>query len=149
MADTSDALEKLRPLRPPPADGVLDILIMAVAGCALAAALVLAIRFLHDRQRPLRRAAIASLAASRALPASDRLVAQATILREVAGAFDDGARTLRGEEWLARLDVLFSTRLFSDGPGRVFGDALYQPRTDNPAEALDGELARLFGRLEK
>lgn len=149
MADPSDVLDRLRPLRPPPSDGTIDILVMAFAGCVVAAALVMAFHLLRDRRRPLRRAALGSLAASRTLPPPDRLAAQAQLLREVAGALDPHARAMRGDAWLARLDAIFSTTFFREGPGRAFGDALYQPLADIPAEALDGALARLLERLEK
>jgi hypothetical protein len=149
MAAPSDVLEKLRPLRPPPMDGLSDIVLMGVAGCILAAALAFALHYFCERRHPLRRAALASLAASRSLSPEDRLAAQAKLLRDIAGALDATTPALRGDAWLARLDALFSTRLFSDGPGRVFGEALYRPRADDPADALDGELARLFGRLDR
>jgi hypothetical protein len=149
MAAPADVLGKLRPLRPPPADGLSDIVLMGLAGCVLAAVLAVALHRLREKRRPLRRAARASLAASRSLSPDDRLAAQAQLLREVAGALDDSARALQGEAWLTRLDALFSTRLFSEGPGRTFGEALYQPRVNDPAEAVDGELARLLGRLDR
>lgn len=149
MADTSDVLDRLRPLRPPPSDGASDILVMTLVGCVLAAALAFAIHVLRDRRRPLQRAALTSLAASRALPAPERLVAQARLLRDVASGVDASARALRGDEWLACLDAVFSTDLFRDGPGRIFGEALYQPRADNPAETLDAELTRLLEGLKR
>jgi hypothetical protein len=149
MAVPSDVLDRLRPLRPPPSDGSAEIVVMTLAGALLAAAILFAWRRLRDRRRPLRRGALAALARSRALPASDRLVAQAQLLREVAGAIDQDARALRGDAWLARLDALFSTRLFSEGAGRAYGEALYRPQPDPPAEALDHDLARLFERLSQ
>lgn len=149
MADLSSLVERLRPLRLPAADGTAETLVMALAGCVAAAALSLALHRLLARRRPLRRAALAALAASRALPAQQRLAAQARLLRNVAGALDRSASSLRGEQWLARLDALFATRLFSEGLGRAFGEALYRPRDDDPAEALDGELERLLARLEQ
>ena len=149
MADPSDVLERLRPLRPPPPDDISTILMMAVAGCVAAIALTLALRFLRDRRRPLRRAALVSLAESRILPPPDRLAAQAQLLRFVAGARDQDARPLRGDAWLAHLDKVFATTFFSAGPGRAFGEALYRPRADDPAEALDQELTRLLEGLER
>lgn len=149
MADPSDVLDRLRPLRPPPPDGVSNILVMAFAGCVAAVVLALAFRFLRDRRHPLRRAALASLASSRILPPADRLAAQAQLLRNVAGASDRDARALQGEAWLARLDAIFATTFFSAGTGRAFGEALYRPPVDDPAEAIDQELTRLLERLER
>jgi Domain of unknown function (DUF4381) len=149
MAAPSEVIDKLRPLRPPPPDGMSDILLMTIVGCVLAAALACALHWIRERRRPLRRVALASLTSSRTLPPDDRLAAQAQLLREIAGVLDHDARMLQGDAWLARLDALFSTKLFSDGPGRAFGKALYRPLANNPAEALDGELARLFARLDR
>lgn len=149
MPDPSSVAERLRPLHPPPPDGIAEAAIMALLGCVLATAAALLWRYLQARRRPLRRAALASLAASRALPAPDRLAAQARLLRNLACALDGDAHALHGDAWLAHLDAILDTRLFSEGPGRAFGDALYRRRDDDPAEALDRELARLLARLAR
>lgn len=149
MDDSASLIERLRPLRPPASDGTTEILVMALIGCLFAAALTSALLHVLGRRRPLRRAALAALETSRALPAQERLAAQARLLRKVARAMDPDAVALRGEAWLARLDALFATRLFSDGLGRAFGDTLYQPHEDHPAQALDDELARLLTRLQR
>jgi hypothetical protein len=149
MADPSSLIERLRPLRPPPSDGMTEILLMALVGCAVAAAMSVALQHIFERRRPLRRAALAALAASRALPANERVTAQARVLRDVADALDRNAASLQGEEWLARLDALFATRFFGEGLGRAFGEALYRPADDAPAEALDCALERMLGRLER
>jgi len=148
MADLSDILDRLRPPRPPPPDATADILVMTLVGCVVGVAVVMAFRLLRGRRRPLRRAALASLAVSRTLSPPDRLAAQAQLLRDIAGALDPSARLLHGDEWLVRLDLLFSTKFFTDGAGQAFGDALYRPRAETPAEALDEELAHLLGRLD-
>jgi hypothetical protein len=147
MPDPGSVLDSLRPLHPPPSDGTAEILVMALAGCLAAATTALVLQRLRAGRRPLRRAALAALAASRRLPATDRLAAQARLLRDIAGALDSGSRALRGEDWLTHLDTIFATRFFSEGPGRAFGDALYRPRDDDPTEALDKELQRLLARL--
>jgi hypothetical protein len=149
MGDPAGLIERLRPLHPPTSDGMTEILVMWAIGCLFAAALTRAGFYVLARRRPVRRAALAALAASRALPAPERLAAQARLLRDVARASDPGAAALRGDDWLQRLDALFGTRFFSDGPGRAFGDMLYQPRPDDPAQALDDELAGLLTRLER
>ncbi|GLI94117.1 DUF4381 family protein [Methylocystis echinoides] len=149
MPEASSVVDKLRPLHPPVPDGTADILIMTLVGCVAGVVLSMAVRHFLARRRPLRRAALDALAASRALPAPDRLAAQARLLRDVACALHDGARSLRGEAWLTHLDGVFETRLFSEGLGRAYGDALYQPRQDDPTEALDAALGRLLARLEK
>jgi hypothetical protein len=184
MGDPSGVIERLRPLHSPAPDGSAEIFVMALVGGLAALAMFDALRRCFAQRRPLRRAARAALAASRDLPAEERLAAQARLLRDLANAVDrkavpvrddwmrilrrplpawrvekspttttDGScasfRALHGEEWLARLDAIFATRFFRDGPGKIFGDALYQPHGDNPAETLDDALDRLLVRLDQ
>jgi hypothetical protein len=149
MPDPSTLVERLRPLRAPASDGTEEVLIATLIGCAAGLALAFAVFFRLAQRRPLRRAAIDALVASRALPAPERLAAQARILRRLASALDPPAAQLHGEEWLARLDAMFATTLFSEGPGRAFGDALYRPRDDDPTEALDRALERLLAKVER
>lgn len=148
MADPSELIGQLRPLRAPPPDGTAEILLMALAGCIVGAALTIAFLLWRARRRPLRRAALAALAASRALPAAERLAAQARLLRDIAAAFDGGAR-LQGDAWLTRLDAIFATSTFTKGEGRAFGEALYRPLAHDPTEALDSVLAKLLARLDR
>ncbi|MBG0810545.1 DUF4381 family protein [Methylosinus sp. H3A] len=149
MAAPAELITQLRPLRAPPPDGTAEIALMALAGGVAAATLTLAILFWLRRRRPLRRAALSALTAARALPAAERLAAQAKMLRDVAGALDGGVVSLHGEPWLARLDVIFATTLFSKGEGRAYGDALYRQRADDPSETLDRALRKLLARLDR
>ncbi|OAI29685.1 hypothetical protein A1351_01065 [Methylosinus sp. R-45379] len=149
MADPSELLQQLRPLRAPPPDGTAEVLLMALVGCGAGALLTLAVLFWRARHRPLRRAALSALASARALPATERLAAQARMLRDLVGALDGGVAHLHGESWLTRLDAIFTTTLFSEGEGRAFGDALYRPRADDPSETLDRSLQKLLSRLDR
>jgi hypothetical protein len=148
MADPASAIVRLRPPHPPPPDATTEILLMAFAGAALAVVAALAISAWRARRRPLRRRALAELAATRALPDAERVAAQARLLRDVARACDEGAAKLFGDPWLTRLDALFATRFFTRGAGRAFGDALYRPG-DAPAAALDAGLSRLLAGLKR
>ncbi|TDX65610.1 uncharacterized protein DUF4381 [Methylosinus sp. sav-2] len=149
MADPSELLQQLRPLRAPPPDGTAEVLLMALVGCGAGALLTLAVLFWRARRRPLRRAALSALASARALPATERLAAQARMLRDLVGALDGGVAHSHGESWLTRLDAIFATTLFSEGEGRAFGDALYRPRADDPSETLDRSLQKLLSRLDR
>lgn len=149
MAGPSELLAQLRPLRAPPPDGTAEILLMALAGAIVAAALTSGYLLWRERRRPLRRAAFSALAAARLLPPAERLAAQAKMLRDLVGALDGSVARLHGDAWLARLDALFATTLFSEGEGRAFGDALYVPRADDPSENLDRVLQKLLARLDR
>jgi len=149
MADPAELLARLRPLRSPPTDGTAEALTMALIGALVGAGVAFGILFALRRRRPVRRAALAALEAARVLPGPERLVAQARLLRETAAKLDPAAAALSGEAWLARLDALLSTQLFSAGAGRACGDALYRPRGDDPSQMLDRELQRLFEKLPR
>jgi hypothetical protein len=148
MADPASAIARLRPPHPPPPDATTEILLMAFAGGVLAIVVVSAISLFRARRHPLRRRALATLAATRALPDAERIAAQARLLRDVARACDAGAAELFGDPWLTRLDALFATCFFTRGAGRAFGEALYRPG-DAPAAALDAGLARLLAGLKR
>lgn len=149
MADPSSLFERLRPLHAPASDGIVEIVAMAFIGSLCAAAMSLAFLSWRARRRPLRRTSLEALAASRALPPAERLAAQARMLRHVASALTGRTACLHGEEWLARLDGIFATKLFSEGRGRAFGEELYRPHEDDPVEALDRELERLLARVDR
>lgn len=145
--DSPELLAGLRDIHVPPAPLVemSDVAAGALAFAIVAAAALAA--FLWRRRSALRREALAQLAATGALAPEERLVAQAKLLRRVARSRSDDAVTTRGDDWLRQLDRLFRTRFFSDGHGRIFGEALYARATQVDAEALEGELRRLIGRL--
>ena len=135
MATDADPLAALRPIRLPaeaPAP-LLDLL-----APRLAAALA--------RRRSPRRRFAASLAAARALPADERLAAQAAALRAYVAAIagEEAART-QGEAWLARLDAAFATTAFTAGPGRLYGETLYRPVDASEVGAAEATLAALVG----
>jgi hypothetical protein len=90
---------------------------------------------------------VAALTPTLALPADQRLAAQAEILRRIARTLHgEAAARLTGEPWLAALDGMFATRFFTTGPGRAFAD-LYVPRPAGDAEAASAELPGLMQRL--
>ena len=149
MADPAAALDALRPLHlPEMAEGTA--IMLAMAGAGLVAAL-LAGAWLLPRlaaRHVLRRAALAGLAATRALAPAERIAAQAMLLRRLARTLgaDAGAQ---GEAWLATLDHLFATPFFTTGAGRAIADAPYRPVAAAEVAALDRGLQRLFAGLRR
>ncbi len=125
------------------------------AGLALAMALGLAAAIIvaagigtMRRRGSVRRAALATLAASRGLPAPERLVAQATLLRRVVRTLQgEAAARERGDAWLMQLDRSFDTEFFTRGPGRGYAEDLYRPGPDIDAGRMDTELAALIRRI--
>lgn len=150
MTGGPDPLAALRDLHwPAPIDGSLpaSLATAALGGAALAVVAKLLIGLVASARCPVRRAALAELARTRALDEPERIVAQAALLRRLARTFaEDGSARERGAAWLERLDRLFATDVFSRGRGQGFGDALYLPDQEKPA-LEDAELARLIGRL--
>jgi hypothetical protein len=150
MATDADPLAALRPIRLPaeaPAP-LLDLLALSVAaGILVALVILLAPRVaatLARRRSPRRRFA-AALAAARALPADERLAAQAAALRTYVAAIagEEAART-QGEAWLARLDAAFATTAFTNGPGRLYGVTLYRPADAAEVSAAEAALSALL-----
>ncbi len=149
MADSlAHALEMMHPMREPPQPASLAPFGLTLAlGCAAGLVLLALAVAARRRRAGLREAALTGLARTRGLAAPERLAAQAALLRrlvrQVAG--DDAAR-LQGAAWLATLDRLLATRVFTEGAGVAYGHALYGARVPD-VDALDRELAELFGKL--
>ncbi len=150
-AEAPATLDQLRGLHLPggasgPVPG--EILLALVLGFA-AALLVGLLRHLVARARlSVRRAALAELAASRALPPPERILAQARLLRRLVRTLDgDEAASTHGAPWAERLDACLRTDFFTLGAGRVLVDGLYRREVPDPAR-LDAELTRLIGRLK-
>ncbi|AWB21614.1 DUF4381 domain-containing protein [Methylobacterium currus] len=132
-------LAGLRGLHAPPDPGLVrpEILVAVALGLALAGlAAWLRPRW---RARPIRRAALAELAAARALPILERRVALARLSRRLA-------RSL-GVEGPAGLDAALRTDFFGSGPGRALTDNLYAPAPAPDLAAAEAGLARLLARL--
>ena len=152
MTGGADPLDALRGVHLPaglPRSPLADLAWAGAGGFLAAAAIALLASVLLARRRPLRRAARAALAQTRALAPEERLVAQAALLRRLGRAVGNGPARERGGAWLARLDRIFGTTFFTGGPGAAFGDALYAPAARPDPEALDRELERLIGSLRR
>lgn len=133
------ALSTLRGLHLPPDPGLVrpGVLAAVVAGLALAG--LVAWLWPRWRARPVRRAALAELAAARALPPAERRLALARLSRRLA-------RSL-GVEGPAGLDAALRTDFFGRGPGRVLTEALYAPGPVPDLSAAEAGLARLVAGL--
>lgn len=150
-ADAPATLDQLRGLHLPggatgPIPGEIPLALVLGFGAALFVGLL---RFLLARARlSVRRAALADLAGSRALPAPERILAQARLLRRLVRTLDgDEAASAHGAAWAERLDGRLRTDFFSQGAGRVLVDGLYRREVPDAA-LLDAELTRLIGRLK-
>jgi Domain of unknown function (DUF4381) len=133
------ALSGLRGLHAPPDPGLVRPEVLAAVALGLALAALAA--WLRPRwcTRPIRRAALAELAAARALPLPERRVALARLSRRLA-------RSL-GVEEPAGLDAALRTDFFESGPGRALTDNLYAPGPAPDLAAAEAGLARLLARL--
>jgi hypothetical protein len=152
MADPAHLLAELRPLHSVASgvDGAAPIVAMALLGCAAALILTFTLGPWLTQRRALRRYALENLAATRALPETERLVAQAAILRRLVKTLNGPAAAgQRGDAWLASLDSIFSTRFFSNERGEAFGDALYRPPAALDVDALDAALEGFFARIDR
>lgn len=149
MADVARLLETLHPMRePPPPAPVLPTLAMAALGFALALTAIVLAWQARRRHAVLRRGAMAALEATRRLAPGERLTAQAQLLRRLARRLGgEAAASAQGRAWLETLDRLFSTRFFTEGAGRAYGEALYRPAGALDVDALDAALAGLLAKM--
>lgn len=148
MMDNASLVGKLRDIHPPLSDGVTTMLTMSVIGAITATAFAI---YHYRRSRDAWDRfgkALQTLECSREFAAADRLVVQARVLREVTATIDPSAVLLYGEAWLSRLDAIFQTSFFTQGPGRVFGDELYKPASLTIVDDLDIEIGQLLARLK-
>lgn len=148
MMDNASLVGKLRGIHAPPSDGAMTLITMSLLGAMTASGLVI---YLYRRWRMKQESygkALAALECSREYPAADRLVIQARMLRDVANSIDPAACFLHGDAWLSRLDEIFDTNFFSQGPGRIFGEELYKPVSTAVTDNLDTELSHLLARLK-
>ncbi|TGD99321.1 DUF4381 family protein [Methylobacterium nonmethylotrophicum] len=133
------ALAALRGLHPPPDPGLVRPAILAAIALGLALAGLAAWLRPRLRARPVRRAALAELAAARALPPGERRVALARLSLRLA-------RSL-GVEGLGGLDARLRTDFFGSGPGRVLSQDLYAPGPAPDLAPVEAGLARLVASL--
>ena len=150
MAEPVRSIEMLRPLQAPDMSEGLSLAAIMLAGCILALALAAWLRPRWQRRHGVRRAALAALAASRALAPGERIAAQSMLLRRVLRTLGHGeAARGQGEAWLASLDAIFATPFFTQGAGQSLAGAQYRPARQAVAEALDEGLARVFAGLRR
>ena len=148
MMDNASLVGKLRDIHAPESDGVMPLITMSLLGVMSAIVLII---YFYRRWRLKQESfgeALAALECSRDYPAADRLVIQARVLRAVADSIDPAACLLHGDAWLSRLDEMFNTNFFSQGPGRIFGEELYKPVSTAVTDNLDTELSHLLARLK-
>ncbi|TNC11383.1 DUF4381 family protein [Methylobacterium terricola] len=139
MPCCDEALAGLRGLHAPPDPGLVRLDMLAAIGAGLALAALAAWLLPRWRGRPIRRAALAELAAARDLPPGERQVALARLSRRLA-------RSL-GVEGAAGLDARLGTDFFRTGPGRTLTEHLYAPGPAPDLAAAEAGLARLVARL--
>lgn len=132
-------LAGLRGLHAPPDPGWIRPEILAAVTLGLALAGLAAWLTPRWRARPIRRAALADLAAARALPPQERRVALARLSRRLA-------RSL-GVEGAAGLDARLGTDFFGSGPGRALSHDLYAPGPAPDLAAAEAGLARVLAGL--
>ena len=148
-ADVGRLLETMHPMREPPApDAIMPYLALLAVGCAAALVILLVVWGLRHRRAALRASAEGALADSRGLGPTDRLAAQASLLRRLVRTLvgDEAARA-RGDAWLQRLDKVFETSFFTQGAGVAFGEALYRQNRDLDVDALDRALLGLIAKV--
>lgn len=146
MADVAESLSSLHDIRLPglgPEALLGDVAVTFAAGLALALiATQLARLFLY---RPASRCQrlLEALFDSRQLPAGERLLAQARLLKRLA---DELAQEPARDDWLTLLDRRLGTDFFTVGPGAQLRDGLYRREPPVDPEVIEREVVRLLRR---
>lgn len=158
MADLAERLAGLHDIRLPalwPEALIADAAAATAVGLSLALCVVLLARLLLYRPASRRRRLLEALAASRALPTGERLLAQAKLLdrlaAELEGAEASGDKEASRERAdlggrLALLDRRLRSDFFSAGPGAGLQEALYRREATVDPEEIDRALTRLLAR---
>jgi hypothetical protein len=144
----ADALMGLRDIRAPlpTLETMLaDCLMAFVAGLIIAILIALIARIFFRRKRSRREDALRDLEAMRHLPAEQRLLAQAVLLRQVASHAPSEKHDLH---WTAKLDAWLGSAFFTQGAGTMLRDALYCPDRPIDPDVIDREMAQLFNQMK-
>jgi len=148
--DTATLLAQLKDIHLPAAPDAQNLwpVYLSLALCA-AALLVFIVRLLKKRQTWTTEA-LASLNSIR--HQEHALQKTAVLLKRIALTVEDNSKVqsqsikrLHGDDWLAYLDDFYNTDFFSNGAGRIFGDALYLKESHADEQLLD-KLAQLIKR---
>lgn len=154
MTTAVDPLDALRPIRVPASTFATgeELLFAALLGVLLALVLsfTLALAQRHWSKRAPETEFLAVLQGMRAPEPAERLAEIAAALRRyVAQREGPQAAAVQGKLWLATLDRMFATDFFSQGPGSVFGQALYVPRIEANLVEVEATLGRLLSKKRR
>jgi hypothetical protein len=154
----ADQLQQLRDIHLPdppgwwpPAPGWWLVALLLMAALVW---LIRRARSAQRRRRPLRRARRlyagvyqryqrGELSGREYLDQSNEVIKRALI----HGLGEREARRASGEAWLALLDRHLDEPVFTRGPGRLLGNARFQPHIDSDAAAVHPLLEKLLERL--
>lgn len=150
MAKTADPLSQLRDIHVPPPPAVEPVWDLYLAGLLALVAIALLLFALIRRKRHWRKEALEALSSIDTHEPTKARSELAGVLRRVAiQVSDQTVKDLSGENYLRQLDAVFNTSYFGDGPGRVFGNALYQPiQADTNWSAIQKELTQHIRRVK-
>ena len=129
MSDTARLLESLRDVREPlPPEGAP----LWMIGANLLAITIVILLLWHLRTKHRfgwRKQLINDLRKARQQTPEQAVMTAATVLRQLSLARGETVQSIHGEPWLQHLDSQFDTDWFTQGNGRLLGDALYRSAT--------------------
>jgi len=160
LSNMQDPLQQLRDLHLPPEPAWFPPApgwwLLALAGLVVAVGTAVRAARRRRRRLPFRRARTelealrTAIDQGRLSPPGHADAVNALLKRVVIHALRrTDAAPLSGDEWLAFLDGLSGARVFTDGAGRVLGDARFAPGFHADVAALHEQIVRLFERLER
>ncbi len=147
MSETEKILSQLRDIHEPLPPTGLPISIWwittAVAAIVLLG-LVLMLRHKKQQQTTDSSTTANQVAVAKTEPTEQARLRMARLLRAHMKKNSASTQQLTGEAWLQALDEHLNTTWFTQGEGRQFGDALYQPATQSLSEEAYQQLQHLL-----
>ena len=144
--DTAELLSQLKGVHLPDAPVAPSLLPVYLSILLCVVALIAFILKINRNDNNEYDEALSTLSRIRKDSTANELQKTAALLKRIALTHDarPAVRLLHGNPWLEYLDNFYQTDFFSQGKGRIFGDALYQPDT-----ALDKNIYQELQRLIK
>lgn len=145
MTDTAQLLENLRDIHEPVPPDTASIWWLLLPLLTIVVLAVLLLNLLRHRRRSQQAPWLDQISIARTEPPAKARLRMARLLRHISLNSDDPeVHTLTGNAWLVYLDGKFSTRFFTQGAGREFGDRLY-----SPASTDEQYMSRVCDELEQ
>lgn len=147
--NTTELLDSVRDIHEPAPPASSSALVMGLLAVLIAVFLLAAIIAVFRRRKIVNRELQHELQRIETQPADTALQSLAILLRRTMHYMHgDTINQLENQPWLEALSNTFNTTYFTQGKGRIFGDALYKRTelTKSDTKTLCRDISRLIGK---